>query len=721
MKYYLFLVIFLISSFLLEGYEVKSRIIDEYGKPISDVAITCDGKMFLSNKNGEFHIVQCSEIAIVNLHKYGFQDWQTKVRDIGGLLILKKKNLSIPGIRIIGKQLERNDIFLNEKQIIMITDGNSGDNLANLISSESLVDISGSNLEGEDKTIALPGFEAKHTLVLLDGVPLNKTGEALDISSIPVASLEKVEISSNQNNGLGGIAVVINLISEKNINFQMKKNFSIAHYQGSYGLNKNSGTAGINYKQWNLWFYLANSKSKNNFKYEVKEYWVNPDSLRLRKKNDKKITDLNFSINKSLGRVNYTYRLLYQDFFKKLPGPTSNPDLYYDSRLTGELERHFFLIDSAVNQWQISGRLFHFSENTRYDNTRISEPWSNIPDYYTLNQHRYNKNGESLEISMEKDWYFFAFKQFLEREEFEYIEQTDSDDSIPLTNRCNQTFTGKLRINQDIGLFSFSESGSFSYIKATDTERLNSWITGCEITFNNPIKMTLGFSLNEGVSLPAFYDLYWKGDAQTLGNPNLEPETSSCINSWLRLDYKNSQIKLHYRETDVENKIIWFPNYNQIWKPMNISGSDVENWGIEMELEIYPNIRMQTAYSHVKALDRTYTSDGSHSAFWGKQLIYTPEESYLCKLEYRSDTMSASINYSYHGEQWSTRDQLNINRKIESYDKTDLKMDYKFSLLGLKFQPSIVVNNIFNSLYEIYEYTPEPGINYQVGLKIIYN
>jgi outer membrane cobalamin receptor len=69
---------------------------------------------------------------------------------------------------------------------------------------------------GSLSTVSIRGLGSENVLVLLDGVPLNPTGGSVDLSDIPLASLERIEISRGGESayfGAGAVGGVIRLIS----------------------------------------------------------------------------------------------------------------------------------------------------------------------------------------------------------------------------------------------------------------------------------------------------------------------------------------------------------------------------------------------------------------------------------------------------------------------------------------------------------------------------
>ncbi len=93
---------------------------------------------------------------------------------------------------------------------------------------------------GQRKTVSLRGTSPNAVLVLLDGVPLNGPGNAVDLSRLPVAMFDRVEVlrGSGSRYGPGAMGGVVNLVSKSPDGTRVFATVS----QGSFWTT--SGTAG---------------------------------------------------------------------------------------------------------------------------------------------------------------------------------------------------------------------------------------------------------------------------------------------------------------------------------------------------------------------------------------------------------------------------------------------------------------------------------------------
>lgn len=85
-----------------------------------------------------------------------------------------------------------------------------------LVAASPGVVVSDQGGAGQRKTLSLRGAAPNAVLVLLDGVPLNGPGNAVDLSRLPAALLEKVELlrGSGSRYGPGAMGGVVNLVTK---------------------------------------------------------------------------------------------------------------------------------------------------------------------------------------------------------------------------------------------------------------------------------------------------------------------------------------------------------------------------------------------------------------------------------------------------------------------------------------------------------------------------
>ncbi|RLC54964.1 MAG: hypothetical protein DRH89_08660, partial [Candidatus Cloacimonadota bacterium] len=205
------IVILLIISMKLISLNISGRIVNVDGKSIGNVVITVNNKAVISREDGNFRLADVFAEDKINFHKISYKDKTISAGDIKEIIILEEDIISIQGLRVIE---QRKRELIGTSEIIVIKTGNSSGSAADVLRDYTDLQISGTQLTGEEQKIIFPGYKARHTLVMLDGIPLNKSGTAFDISTIPAEIIESIEVvkgSSSSIGGAGSMGGIINI------------------------------------------------------------------------------------------------------------------------------------------------------------------------------------------------------------------------------------------------------------------------------------------------------------------------------------------------------------------------------------------------------------------------------------------------------------------------------------------------------------------------------
>jgi len=574
--------------------------------------------------------------------------------------------------------------------------------------------IQGSTLRGERSVITRPGFEGRHTLILLDGIPMNISGQSFDLSMIPVEIISKIEIleTGSTEFGSGAIGAVINLKTLEKGKFQ---NLKLTQTLGSFGLNRTSITTSGYMNQVNYYLGINRSYTKNNFKYKAREFWDNPDSLRTRGNNDKEDLDIFLKLSGGIGSATLKYQIIYKDFLKKLPGPTNNPDLFKDSRLTGNIFHQQLNLERFLDRWLWKTQFYYINTETFYDNTRIEEPWSGFDIYYLHNRQKVKQIG--IKLTTENGGIDPEIRSGISynREYFTYEDLTDNQDLLQ-KSRENTAFWGNVTLKKRLDELSFKILTTGRLEKITGFNWYSTWQFNPEIKFVNYWEILLGMSIGNGLTLPSIYDLFWKGDTQTTGNPDLNPEKGDSFSAYLNFKIPGSSVKFSLSKDRISNKILWIPDFNKTWIPVNVGIVEVTNFEIQLHTNPFEFLSFNTILSNIEAVDKSKTLSGEPADYYGKDLIYTPGRMIRSRLEFRLASFKFGPSYKYTGAQWTTRDQLNDENKISDFSIFDVNVGYGCNLNRFHFNFQLDLKNITNTSYEIFEYSPAPGFNWEFNI-----
>jgi outer membrane cobalamin receptor len=230
------------------------------------------------------------------------------------------------------------------------------------------------------------------------------------------------------------------------------------------------------------------------------------------------------------------------------------------------------------------------------------------------------------------------------------------------------------------------------------------------LSLEGTIDLQAGGYIGTAFSLPSFYDMYWKGDAQSLGNPDLKPETSHGGSAWVSAQYREYSLKASRFINNVDELIQWQQVYlfGTVWKPFNLGRATISNWEIAARAKPLPWLQYSGSLTLTKSTDKELD----------KHLTYTPDTRWVNTLSLSRKNTSLDLTLDTTGKQWTTRDNLIAPLPAVTLLNTSLHRD--FVLGRFKAAISLKLNNLFDKQYEVYAYVPQPGFNWLGGLSLVY-
>jgi vitamin B12 transporter len=227
--------------------------------------------------------------------------------------------------------------------------------------------------------------------------------------------------------------------------------------------------------------------------------------------------------------------------------------------------------------------------------------------------------------------------------------------------------------------------------------------------------IALNFSVSRLFRLPTFNDLFWTPG----GNPGLSPE--SGWNQELGLTFREKRPSWHFKanaalfSSRINNLIVWLSE-GSFWSPRNVM--QVWSRGLETMWElgsVFRKIswmtRLQTGYTLSTNEKTGHSSDGS----LGKQLIYIPVYQVTGTFRLGIGRSLFSYAHSYAGYRYTTTDN---SLYMEPYQVANLSVSYLLSSERLEWLLLTKISNLWDETYQVIEWRPMPGRNYQLGLTL---
>ncbi|HNX36872.1 MAG TPA: TonB-dependent receptor plug domain-containing protein [Candidatus Cloacimonadota bacterium] len=690
----------------IQALVIHSRIEDESRKPIKDALITDGFTQARSLANGEFSLNLKGEALTIS--RLGYETIKLEANSIPEKIALVSIPIRFSTIRAMAKADPV--IFSDSADLVSIRQDPDKhyNSVVQILDEDRSFYSPDLRLKGERNTVSLDGNLARHTLVMLDGIPQNTQGEPFDLSSIDPEQVDHLEYIKNNASVYGGSAAIGGILyiytkkHDQGIGISAGSSLEMA----SYGYIKRAVRLGGATSRLSWRFSVSEYHTRNDFQYKQPNWWSG-DSTLTREYNAKKAQTYDLSLGTRWGQNILSYSLSYEDFYRELPGPVNFLELYQGANLEGNsfrhslgLERNFGEIGSSLTLWQSR-------DDTAYRN--LTAP---LQAFYSHNE----QNMNTLGMKGSAEWNHRALVTALNLE-YLHNDYSYKDLLVPSSgiDKTTGRFSCALKTGYDLELdpVTLTMNALGRYDHHSEDEALT-WRGELKAVHDGLINFEGGASLGTSFALPSLYDLYWKGDTQAIGNPELKSERSRGWQAWLSGKYTMIAIDVNYSDNIIKDLIQWrqVMMNGTVWKPMNISSARISNLGLNLSLEPLSWMKLGSSLSLCSARDTS--ADGKEP-----RMMYTPVSQYAFSLEVDHGILWAKSGYSFIGERYTTPD--NLIDPLPGYSLMNLEIGLKLGWKSISLAPSLNLNNLLNSDYQVYSYVPQPGRNWAVSLKIAYD
>jgi len=710
-----FLILLMMSS-LLFGVQRKVRIADIENKPLSNVVLKIEDRAFLTNETGIASITAGSEADTVFIHKIGYEDISYIWKELPSNLKLRTKSVELPGFTVTSQKNSSNPTL---KKIVIKNDEElaNAETAADLLSNHGEIRILGSDIAGAEKSVSLLGHQSKHTLVLLDGIPLNSSGQKFDISTIPAKIIESIEVipqNATATTGAGAIGGAINIITKNETVSESSLSSGISYAAGSFGKKATNSNLNFLHPKFALDLNYSWQEADNDFEYEY--FLANDPETRERENNQysDNVLNLNFKLNHP---INLKYNLIKQHFEKGLPGPINLLANYDKAVLTGDLHKHSASINRNYKQILFKLQGFWFDEETEFDNLN-----STMMPSRQRGENETFKRGAELQTSYQLENINLMLELEHRREGFKYthynrydayMDHKSIDDVFQENNAAAFSWVVDKKI--DMTKISFQSTMRVDkVIKSGSNELENSWQGELLFDFVSEFFPEVSFRYGTSFALPSFYDLYWVGDSQAQGNPDLKPEYAEGGGVELAYDFFWGSFNAGVMQNRIENLIYWSRG-TMGWKPHNLDKAEITNYKIEGSIKPFEFIEIGGSWLRTFALNKSKIEpDGGN---FDKSVVNTPRS--ITSLYKRTTFKDFNLEWSYNrtGLQYT---MPNESRPLKAYFTMDLKTGYGFDVKGINWELTGKINNITDEVYNVYSDNPMPGRTWQAGVSMEY-
>ncbi len=240
------------------------------------------------------------------------------------------------------------------------------------------------------------------------------------------------------------------------------------------------------------------------------------------------------------------------------------------------------------------------------------------------------------------------------------------------------------------------------------------------------IPLRLRYFVKETYRVPNFSELYF------LSTPrSLEPECALQHNvglTWSHYGGERWQCRLtadgYYNR--VSNKIVAMPRQNMfVWSMYNLGKVEITGAEVCVDGEVRLGadcdddwrLQLSASYSYQKAVDRTDPDITTVAGkTYGHQIPYTPRHSAVGSAYITTAWVNLGYTVTWVGERYSTGQNKPENR-MEPYCDQGVSVDRSIRLRHGEMKLRLMLNNIFDTQYEIVRSYPMMGRNWRLTLQ----
>lgn len=580
----------------------------------------------------------------------------------------------------------------------------NGNRLADILNNSSTVYIKSYGTNSALKTISLNGLGAEHTLILIDGVKINsfQNGQ-IDLSLIPKENIERIEIVNNGMSSIYGseaIGGIINIITNYNNPFYTDKSFNIKANAGLGSFNTSRYGLALNkrFNNTNINVFYDYEKSDGNFKYN----FYNGNIPQLKERENAAYNLYDIGINSQHFFDNSNRIKLYSTFSfqnKEVPGiETGSPP-----PKTNQKDKNW---NNIISYEKLFSNQVIFKTNFNFQN--------NLMHYQIKPLTNSHYKNIVLSFSPEVELKFKNF-DIITGYSFAYAKLHSNE--VESNSRRNQHALYVSTGSNALDNLKFFYSVRFDHFSDLKSNALTSKI-GANYKPFGKIDLNLHVNAGNNFRAPTFNDLYWKES----GNPNLNPEQSFNVETGFiyGIDFLIPvQLEFTYTYIDAKDKIVWMPQRNLLWKPINIASSKSNNYLINFsflkEISDQFNIRLNSGISFInsKKTNESYSGDQSKDKF----LPYLPLQALKLSLLVEYYSFGLNFFYTHTGKRFS---DFENTKTMNPFNILDANISFKLKLWEISSTLKLEINNITNADYQTISGYPMPLRNYFLTLSINY-
>lgn len=565
--------------------------------------------------------------------------------------------------------------------------------VANLLSQQTPVFIKSYGINAL-ATLSFRGASAAQSQVYWNGVPLQNAALGMsDVSLLPVSLLQCVQVVYGSSaamwgsGNVGGALVVEN--EQPYFDTNAKFNHAVSAVAGSFSQYQLGARTSFTSRKWFAAVNIFGQSAQNNFSYN--------DAGA-----DKRMANAQLSSGTGLLQIGYkpneqntvAVTAWYQQYYREIPRA-----LFEAQSLKNQRDESLRLLAT----WQRTGRVvasaklsfirdaMHYRDTLALLNTR-----NNVNQVYAdavFNYNAGNSHKLMLMLPVSVAWVDSGV-----------VRNTYAQSRYAVA--FNYLFTGIRNLQTSVSLRGeVVDDNSYVLPGINAAYALTDWLA-------------LKANLQRTYRVPTLNELYYNPG----GNRNLQPEKGWSLDGGYAVNTAaKKKIVLHHElsvfNRVIDNWILWFGG--AIWTPHNIAtvhsrGVETDNKLIITTGRVKWHISINTAYTLSTTIASNIAGDGSI----GKQIPYAPRYNGQGNIGFSYRSIYLNYNHTYTGYRFLTVDE---SQWLMPYNTGNVQLLYTMPLSHYQLQLTGQCNNVFNRGYSVVNARPMPGINWLMGIRLMFN
>ena len=649
---------------------------------------------------------------------------------------LNRKLHAIDGIRVTSDRLPTGSTrmaVVDREQIQRL----GARTVAEVLESIEGVYVEGGATAGSPARVHIRGSAAKHVLVMVDGVRINSPDEAAaDLNSVPISMVDAVEVyrgGSSPEFGSDALGGAVNIITHT-VEPDQNRSFAVGQSVGSWnsrttdmGLDNPLSSEALSTKAA---VDLRQSRGDFDYTYTIDALDTSYADEGVRRNNRSQSESYFLSSALHLSpRSQLSVSFQQYDASNGLPGASRDPDLHAykdDTRhlITGQWRQRLGQRTTAELHTGYSRLSQSFvdrvSTNDRFDSRYID-------DLLTLRGEIARRSPGGIEATLGAEYQHDA----LDHADFVHP-QSSSGRTVRSTGAAFATVRRQWPLPRGLFFHGVTCDGALRYdhsrTEPQDTLPLTfmgparheisteRWSPRAGLTLSHQGAVELVLHANTGSSfrLPPMNALFWKGDAQAQGNPDLRPETSRHAEGGFEVRLERGRVRIQggvtFFHNRAENLIEWVQSGGTgAYRPVNLKSALTTGHEDNLQVVLGDDL-LRFGYQNTVTHARNRVP--GHNSY-DKTVTYTPPYVTRLFVQGRLRPLAASYSVRWVGRRYHD-DANKWFYPAYALHEADIKAEFEWRQRW-RLTLNVSADNIWNEVYVLIAQNPMPGREYAVG------